>query len=170
MGESITALHEAKREETGELFIDITLTCANEESVWDVDWVPNGAKAEQACIMKDANGETMPLLSWKNSNPPRLTESETYEFTDLQIVYGKDADSYKLVVRSATEAIAGASIQTNTQSTSTSNSTQYICLNCQTSLSEANLNTGPEAPEVGWEYLECPDCGHRQHPDAQASS
>jgi DNA-directed RNA polymerase subunit RPC12/RpoP len=111
----------------------------------------------------------MPLLSWKNSNPPHLEEGKTYDFTDLQLVYGKEAESYKLVVRSKTEAIEGASFPSDTPESVPSQS-NYICLNCQTSLSEANRHTGPEAPEVGWEYLECPDCGNRQHPDAQPAN
>ena len=39
------------------------------------------------------------------------------------------------------------------------------CPTCGAPLSEADKTTGPEAPEVGWEYYECPDCGARNRPD-----
>lgn len=39
-----------------------------------------------------------------------------------------------------------------------------ICKKCERQLGEKNLNKGPEAPELGWEYFECPNCGHQQRP------
>lgn len=40
----------------------------------------------------------------------------------------------------------------------------YTCPSCDSPLSEEDQYSGPDAPEVGWEYYECPNCGGRSHP------
>lgn len=40
------------------------------------------------------------------------------------------------------------------------------CPTCDDELWKLDFECGPDAPEVGWEYYECPDCGERVRPDA----
>jgi DNA-directed RNA polymerase subunit RPC12/RpoP len=42
----------------------------------------------------------------------------------------------------------------------------YECPDCETRLSSDDLASGPDHPEVGWEYYECPDCGAISPPEA----
>lgn len=39
------------------------------------------------------------------------------------------------------------------------------CGECDELLSPEDQHEGPDAPEVGYEYYECPACGGRTHPD-----
>jgi predicted RNA-binding Zn-ribbon protein involved in translation (DUF1610 family) len=41
-----------------------------------------------------------------------------------------------------------------------------ICIRCGERLTEEDKRTDGNAPEVGWEYYECPACGHTMHPDS----
>lgn len=38
------------------------------------------------------------------------------------------------------------------------------CPACRESLTKADKRSGPDEPEVGWEYYECPACGETSHP------
>lgn len=40
-----------------------------------------------------------------------------------------------------------------------------ICPVCETPLTEEDRHADHRAPEVGYEYYECPDCGHQYRPE-----
>lgn len=39
------------------------------------------------------------------------------------------------------------------------------CEGCGSDLSEGHKRWGPDAPDSGWAYYECPDCGHKTRAD-----
>lgn len=40
------------------------------------------------------------------------------------------------------------------------------CPNCTYPIIQNGFTTGPEAPEIGWEYYQCPECGETQRPES----
>lgn len=44
------------------------------------------------------------------------------------------------------------------------------CPSCDAYIHEDGFKQGPEAPEIGWEYYECPDCNARARHDAVKTS
>lgn len=138
-------------------FIDITVTCTELHDPWEVDYINSPQKISQCGIFEDAEGTQIRFKAWNGSDPPEFKEGETYDMTDMQMVYGKNAESYALVIRSKTKATVGSLPTAPGES---------VCPSCDTVLTDDNLHTGPDAPQIGWEYYECPECGEKMRPAA----
>jgi hypothetical protein len=41
-----------------------------------------------------------------------------------------------------------------------------VCPTCDAYVEESGLKSGPEAPEIGWDYYECPECDARTRPES----
>jgi hypothetical protein len=37
----------------------------------------------------------------------------------------------------------------------------HTCHGCKSYVNEEGISTGPDAPEIGWTYYECPECGRK---------
>lgn len=40
------------------------------------------------------------------------------------------------------------------------------CSECGACILPDHKQQGPDAPEIGWEYFECPDCAHKMRPES----
>ena len=146
-------------EKGDDYFIDVTVQCTEIHDPWEVDYIRAPQKISQCGMFEDGEGQQIRFKAWDGSNPHEYEVGEMYDFTDLQLVYGKNAESYAFVVRSKTESKPsenGFSAGVGDQ----------VCTQCGSEITDENRHSGPEAPEIGWEYYECPDCGHRMRPES----
>ena len=155
---SNTVLADVKDPNQSEQWVDMTLKCAEVWDPADVDFVQSPAKAEQCGLLEDADGEKMRFVSWTNSNPPYMEEGETYDFTKLFLVYGRDGDDFKLIFRSDTAAeSSGTDLDVVAG--------EGECPYCSANVTDEHYHEGPGAPEVGWEYYTCPNCDQNLRPE-----
>lgn len=72
-------------------------------------------------------------------------------------------------LRSGTPSPSSSGVATTSASTETAEEVELpddaACTECNGAIEEDDLQTDGRAPEIGWEYFECPDCGHQMHPD-----
>lgn len=139
-----------------EQWISVTLKVSEIVNEFEAEWVPNGGKAKQAGILQDSEGTQIPFTNWENSNQPELEEGETYEFDKLFMVYGQNNDGYTLIFRSDTQI---------SQVGEFPGGLQGGCPYCGSDITDEHYGEGPEFPEVGWEYYECPECGKGIRPE-----
>jgi len=138
-------------EDAGDVFIDITLECtrlASHQALFD----RTNTQADQCGVFTDATGDQGRFKSWEASNPPTFHEGATYELSSVQLV--RTDGEILLIIRSRTTATRVDGFETGTRP----------CPDCDTTLDESHIHHGPEAPEIGWEYIKCPACGTMARP------
>jgi len=158
-----------------EKWINITLKVKDVINPYEAQWVPNSAasKVRQAGILEDCEGETCPFINWTNSEQPEVSEGDAYQFKDLFLVYGKKQEDFKIIFRSdtyfsKTDSFNKSPVEQTSDNTSDGGFSN--CPSCSASISDSDVNNGPEHPEIGWEYVECGSCSEVFRPEVLKES
>lgn len=134
-------------------FANITFTCTELASHQEL-FNSYNSNAAQCGLFEDSNEDSVRFKAWEASDPPTFNEGEQYKLTDAQVVSTTEGTVSQVIIRSRTRA----------EPIETREVTTTECTNCGTHLEHAHVQKGPEAPEIGWEYLECPKCGEKARP------
>jgi hypothetical protein len=115
----------------------------------------HGDNVVQSGTVRDNSGETARFVIWKQATPVFFEESIYYRLTNAGWATAGPGASYIAVFP-----------DTKTAPCDEFDSPAHACPVCGAWIGTPHLHHGPEAPEIGWEYLRCDRCGATANPEA----
>lgn len=109
-------------------------------------------KAKQTGLLEDANGNTAPIINWKNSDVKQMTHGNTYDISDIFVIQSSQSKYATIDV----DLLFICRSRTAVQVTDHEVNVSYCCPDCETET--INEHKGPEYPLIGWQYFVCESC------------
>lgn len=119
-------------------------------------------KTKQTGELIDKSGTNIGLVNWKNSDTQTLEDGKEYTLKDISIV--PSGDWWQFICRSNTTVmettIPSNAVEKYEQNTEI-DSYSVTCPNCNQT---GEILSGPENPELGWDYFYCSNCDTTKSP------